>query len=129
MSIFVRRGARKSWRRKKGSIGAPAGKVRQLKDMSEDEIKAIESKYGCKVSTPGVRVKCKSCSAPIVWTRTESGKRLPCDVEPTDDGLFYLFRRDDRIEAIYVNSSHPSAVRARARGQKRYRSHYITCVG
>jgi hypothetical protein len=122
---YVRRRAQKSWRRRRGSIGGSASAVRQLKDMSDAEIKALELEHGCKVKRPSdtAVTKCKSCSAPIVWTRTEKGKRLPCDLEPAADGLFFLFRRAAFIEAIYVNSSHHSAAKARTLGQKRYRPH------
>ena len=39
---------------------------------------------------PGTVTECKSCSALIVWTRTEHGKKMPCDMSPSADGQFYL---------------------------------------
>jgi hypothetical protein len=29
---------------------------------------------------------CKSCGAQIEWVRTESGKAMPLDIDPVDDG-------------------------------------------
>lgn len=33
---------------------------------------------------------CSSCSAPIVWTTTENGKRMPVDAEPVPAGTILL---------------------------------------
>jgi hypothetical protein len=33
-----------------------------------------------------MRATCKSCGAPILWTITERGKRMPLDAAPTEDG-------------------------------------------
>ena len=30
--------------------------------------------------------QCRSCRAPVIWARTEAGKRMPLDPEPTADG-------------------------------------------
>ena len=30
--------------------------------------------------------RCRSCLGEITWARTESGKRIPLDAEPVDDG-------------------------------------------
>lgn len=39
--------------------------------------------------------RCRSCDAPIVWAKTEQGKRIPLDVAPVlrlavDAGLFVI---------------------------------------
>jgi hypothetical protein len=32
--------------------------------------------------------ECRSCGAPIIWTVTEKGNRMPIDAEPSSDGRF-----------------------------------------
>lgn len=76
---------------------------------------------------PGTAAECRSCKSLIVWTRTSSGKLMPCDVSPTEDGTFYLFRKPDAIEAVHVGSQDPRAAKAKARGDKTYTSHFSTC--
>lgn len=74
---------------------------------------------------PGTAKECRSCKATIVWTLTEKGKSMPCDVTPTTQGTFYLFRRADHIAAVHIDSG--AAATARKRGDKRYTSHFSTC--
>lgn len=43
---------------------------------------------------------CRSCGAEIIWCRTERGKKMPLDAQPSDNdtlhsGLFVLRERDD----------------------------------
>lgn len=76
---------------------------------------------------PGAPKECRSCAAAIVWTITSSGKSMPCDLEPTPDGDFYLFRRPDKIDAIHRASSDTRVASAKARNQKLYSSHFATC--
>jgi hypothetical protein len=76
---------------------------------------------------PGTATECRSCKAPIVWTRTAKGKSMPCDLQPSDAGTFYLFRRPDVIEAVYSASTDPRVEKAKARGDKRYVSHFSSC--
>lgn len=70
---------------------------------------------------------CRSCSAPIIWTKTRRGKAMPCDLKPVEDGDFFLFRRSGHIEAVHVRSQHPSAAKAHERKQDRFKSHFATC--
>jgi hypothetical protein len=76
---------------------------------------------------PGTASECRNCQAPIVWTRTEKGKAMPCDVAPSSDGTFFLFRRPDNIEAVYVHSDSDTARKARQRDQNTHHSHFKTC--
>lgn len=66
-------------------------------------------------------VKCRSCGAPITWALTESGKRMPIDVEPAADGnLMFL------TSVLGVQT--PQVMQARdALGGARYKSHFATC--
>lgn len=78
----------------------------------------------------GTATECRSCKALIVWTKTEKGKLMPCDVGPSEDGKFHLFRRGGPggyIEAISVSSHHASVAVALERNQKRHNSHFSTC--
>jgi hypothetical protein len=72
---------------------------------------------------------CRSCEAPIVWARTEHGKRMPLDRSPYagDDprGLFVIRheanrRRGDNFVAVAVPAgAFPD--------EPVYRSHFSTC--
>lgn len=77
---------------------------------------------------PGTAVNCRSCIELIVWAKTSKGKLMPVDVKPAEDGTFFLFRANNEIQAVHVDSKEPRAERARQRKDKRYRSHIETCV-
>lgn len=69
--------------------------------------------------------RCRSCGAPVLWTRTENGKAMPVDAEPyageSPRGLFVL--RRERGEA-------PTAVAVPAGAfpnELMYVSHFSTC--
>lgn len=57
---------------------------------------------------------CKSCQAPIFWLRTVTGKRIPVDPEPVDNGNIVL--RDGYAEVVPPTT-----------GVKAYVSHFVTC--
>lgn len=76
---------------------------------------------------PGRKSECRSCGAAIVWTKTASGKQMPCDYEPAEAGDFFLFRKPDRIESVYKGSVDDRIDRAYRRGQKMYSSNFATC--
>jgi hypothetical protein len=63
--------------------------------------------------------KCRSCRAPIVWARTERGKRMPVDARPAADGTYRL-DEPDRYEG-------PLAVYDPRGTGPRYASHFGTC--
>jgi hypothetical protein len=59
---------------------------------------------------------CRSCQAPIRWEMTDSGKRIPLDPEPVENGNL---RFDDHVHVIvtaYADDPMP-----------RYLSHFATC--
>lgn len=66
--------------------------------------------------------KCRSCGAAIVWTLTEAGRRMPVDVEPSDDGTLRLEEFQDGSGVIYA-----FVVRGNASPRELYRSHFATC--
>lgn len=68
---------------------------------------------------------CRSCSAPILWARTERGKRIPLDAEPYggDDtrGLFVLRELDDPEGPLAIAAWGLDGL------EPHYRSHFATC--
>lgn len=78
------------------------------------------------VSLPAAS-KCRSCQAPIVWTRTTpANKPMPIDVEASAEGRFIVVgeTRDDRDRPM-------PTVRALGRDENwhgpRFTSHFATC--
>jgi hypothetical protein len=65
--------------------------------------------------------RCRSCEAPILWARTEKGRRIPLDPEPYDGpdprGLFLL-----RADGLAIAVSPGDAL-----GEPVYRSHFASC--
>lgn len=62
--------------------------------------------------------RCRSCGAAIVWAYTASGRRMPVDAEPVDDGTLKLSPRVGQLH-VFVVGPHPS--------EPRYRAHFVTC--
>lgn len=63
---------------------------------------------------------CRSCSAPIVWTVTSKGKRMPVDAEPGFAGKFKVVPSDDgEWQAAYDPG--PACI------PDRHTSHFSTC--
>lgn len=65
---------------------------------------------------------CRSCDAPIIWTLTTNGKRMPVDADPVIAARG--FRLDDEVEgpdpiARYIGN--PSA------GERLFVSHFSSC--
>ena len=67
---------------------------------------------------------CKSCGAPITWTVTHKGKRMPVDAEPVENGNITLRRDGDEVIAEYPGKEHPSLFEDEG---ARYVSHFSTC--
>jgi hypothetical protein len=71
---------------------------------------------------------CASCGAPILWARTGSGKLIPLDADPVDNGnvelgAFHSVQGvPDFRDAKVWGSAHrwPD-------GTRRYRSHFVNC--
>ena len=64
--------------------------------------------------------QCRSCGAPLIWARTEAGKAMPLDAEPSlyggnirlhDDGTITVLAKDDPRNSL----------------EKLYKSHFATC--
>jgi hypothetical protein len=64
---------------------------------------------------------CRSCGAPVIWTVTERGKRMPVDAEPNPQGNIRLEQStgDAPLTAVYM--------RERTASVELYTSHFATC--
>ncbi len=67
---------------------------------------------------------CGSCRAPVIWTVTHKGKRMPVDAEPAENGNVRLRRDGERMIAEYPGREHPALFEDDG---KRYLSHFASC--
>lgn len=66
---------------------------------------------------------CRSCRAPIMWVRTESGSNMPIDTAPVENGNVILSWDDDgRSVAVFIRKGETPPA-----GKPRYVSHFATC--
>lgn len=61
---------------------------------------------------------CRACGAEMIWTFTESGKRMPLDAEPSSEGTFVTEMRGKDLYAVYVKRGSDPDART---------SHFATC--
>lgn len=66
---------------------------------------------------------CKSCSDPIIWARTEAGRRMPVDAEPVPNGNIELV--GGPVPTAIVRPGQTTA--AAATGVPLRTSHFATC--
>lgn len=66
---------------------------------------------------------CRSCSRPIIWTKTERGRAMPVDAEPSKDGNVSLRWAHDGATVL---SSVPKPSLAFGRRDLR-KSHFASC--
>lgn len=69
--------------------------------------------------------ECSSCLAPVIWTWTHNGKRMPVDAMPVTGGNITL-RQDPsgKVIAEYRGEEHPSLFEEQC---PKYVSHFSTC--
>lgn len=67
---------------------------------------------------PADLADCRSCGAPVIWTVTERGKRMPVDAEPVWGGEFVIGQEGDIVRAIYDRRDGDCL---------RHKSHFATC--
>lgn len=68
--------------------------------------------------------RCRSCSAPIVWARTSSGRKIPLDAEPNPDGNVTLDDADPLPRATVHNRDQVSLL---ADEPEWWMPHHATC--
>lgn len=69
--------------------------------------------------------QCKSCKAAIIFGKMQaSGKPMPFDAAPAQDGKFFV---TDSGVSVHVESSCDLASKCRATGARKYTSHFVTC--
>lgn len=78
------------------------------------------------------RGRCTSpaCRAPVIWAETASGKRMPLDPTPSNDGNVVVFAAYDSDGAPFLRCNvlrHTQLSGARAAGQTLRTSHFKTC--
>lgn len=66
---------------------------------------------------------CRSCKKPVIWAKTERGKAMPVDAEPSTDGTVSLRWGHDGSTVL---ASVPSRHLAFGRRDLR-KSHFATC--
>lgn len=69
--------------------------------------------------------RCRSCGRRIVWAETTIGKRMPVDVEPSDNGNVELIEDGGGTIALVLRNDEIGS--ARNRGALLYLSHFATC--
>lgn len=69
--------------------------------------------------------RCRSCWEEIIWATTRSGKKMPLDAEPHDQGTFEIREwRYGEVTAHYLGEHGEYASGYRG---PRYNSHFSTC--
>lgn len=80
--------------------------------------------------------RCRSCDAPIVWTITQNGKRMPVDAEPVvaprgfriDETLLDDPQQGFNDEDLRPGKELLATFTAEpANGERLYQSHFSTC--
>lgn len=67
--------------------------------------------------------KCGSCGAEIIWSITQTNKRMPVNATPTQHGNIYLVHRGDSTPPLAVHAKFSRPV-----GEvPKYKSHFATC--
>lgn len=59
--------------------------------------------------------RCRSCNAEIIWATFDSGRRVPLDAKPVENGTIAL--DGERARVLIRGETAP----------RRYRSHFVSC--
>lgn len=76
--------------------------------------------------------RCDTCGAPIFWSATISGKKMPIDAEPTPEGLLVILPPKDDLPkslgtAVDFRVGTDAVNKMLAEGCPRWTSHFATC--
>lgn len=66
---------------------------------------------------------CSSCGARVIWCKTVTGKNMPVDAEPVENGNLVIRKRGSNMLALVIKAEQREDVE----GQPRYVSHFATC--
>jgi len=69
---------------------------------------------------------CKTCGAPIIWTKTKAGKAAPIDAEATPEGNIIVYRAGGEIKSDVLSKDRLDV--ARLAGARLHTSHFVTCA-
>lgn len=64
---------------------------------------------------------CRSCTAPVAWCDTTTGKSMPVDLEPSKTGSLAVEERDGRRPVARFVKPHLRS------GETLHMSHFVTC--
>lgn len=70
--------------------------------------------------------RCRSCGAPILWARSWSGRSMPVDAEPCDEGNLVIETESGGARVALVLTGDALAVTRRGPAPL-HRSHFATC--
>lgn len=71
---------------------------------------------------------CRSCGAPIRWTKTPQGRSMPLDIDPHPDGNVLVRAGDGTSDAIATVLPKDAVERLRAEGRTPlFRAHFSSC--
>jgi len=74
---------------------------------------------------------CRSCGAAILWVKTESGRRMPLDFVPVEDGsIIVRMGQAMNQETAHIETKEETELRLQAKepaARTAYVSHFVTC--
>ena len=68
---------------------------------------------------------CRSCGAPVTWTVTDAGKRMPVDPEPHPDGNVLIAPPAQSWDPPRATVLGPLEIQAATAAL--HRAHFVTC--
>jgi len=69
----------------------------------------------------------ETCKAPVIWARTQTGKLMPVDVEPSPDGNVRVFEVQGNVHARVVTTEDAERMRRDPLAVPLRTSHFATC--
>ncbi len=74
------------------------------------------------------QAKCRSCGAPIIWAKTEAGKPMPLDIQPSPSGTFTIRHADGRAWRGNLHEELQAIHKSKIKDLGPwYTSHFATC--
>lgn len=76
---------------------------------------------------PADLADCRSCGAPVIWTVTSKGKRMPVDAEPNPAGNVVLQSQPEGPPLAVYYSGKAGAPPTAYSPRERHTSHFANC--